>query len=923
MFEKNEEMLELIKYQIGSNGEKGWPVAVRDRIAFPKFNELKVTDANVAVTFLWTMRDSVLPLLEKENLAIATNFYTPSGLQGMIRNILGNPFIRYVILIGEEYPSKSEGDKISELTSANAIRAFFERGVNENRKIDGFENAVYFDKNIPLEFIEEIRQNVKLIDLNKTMPYASLNEKIQEANRLIRNLEKQDSFLDKPQTFDYESVEEAFPYEGGSIIVHGNNIPNAWIKMIYNIYRYGRKNLMNANTDRWVKEINNMAVVIHNPQDKDLSVNPFLVPLTIEKIEAYKKEILSSILPEGKAYTYGNELRAYNYPSAMEIKNLVNSTEYKDFEFGQGEWLDKNVNYIGESCEVNQIADIIDVLKRDPYSKACVAITWHPSKELMKKHKSSPCLVLLQAIVQDEKLNLLVFFRSHDMTQGWPENAYGCAAIQEEIAKGIGIESGILTIISGSAQIYNNYYQQVEEMLKNYSGHLKNCNDSRGNYQITIDKEEIILKLLHPKTGIILEEIRGKSAYEIKDKISLHGLETGHAIYIGTELAMAEMAIKTGINYEQDETIGKPFKLEDKDFDRKEPTQDFYISPSRKKPNIYIAGTLTQAVSPEQIKKFYERIAEVVTQQGFEAYLPHKNTDPIQHAHISAREVYEKDYEMISNSDIMICFVGEPSLGVGTELEIAKNNDVKIILIYPEGQKISREALGNPAVAERIIYSSEEEALDKLGPILNIIKKKLNFNIIKESELGSRPTWDEYFMKAAITLSSRSSCLKVHSGSVIVHNKSIVGEGYNGAPPGIKSCLEKGVCTKELKTGQKYEDTLNTGQCIGVHSEMNALAHTNTTIHKGATIYTTILPCHACAKTLISHGIKRVVFKKMYDEEEAKRVIELFKEAEIQIDELDISPKRLIDIDFSYRKLKFDIWSEKEKEKIKEIMDKK
>ena len=113
-------MLDLIKNQVGSNGEKGWPVAVKDRIAYSE-----VSQANVAVTFLWTMRDSVIPKLKKDNLAIAANFYTPAGLTGMIRNILGNPYIRYIILFGEEYSSKSKDDKISELTSANAIRAFF------------------------------------------------------------------------------------------------------------------------------------------------------------------------------------------------------------------------------------------------------------------------------------------------------------------------------------------------------------------------------------------------------------------------------------------------------------------------------------------------------------------------------------------------------------------------------------------------------------------------------------------------------------------------------------------------------------------------------------------------------------------------------------------------------------------------------
>jgi thymidylate synthase (methanogen type) len=288
----------------------------------------------------------------------------------------------------------------------------------------------------------------------------------------------------------------------------------------------------------------------------DLSLNPFLVPLTKEKIEAYKKEILSPLLPEGKAYTYGNKLRAYYYPSSEEIKSLVNTSEYKDFEFKQGDWLDKNVSYKEKYCEINQIQDIVDVLKRDPYSKACVAMTWHVADELMRKHKSSPCLVFLQAIIQDEKLNLTVFFRSHDMTQGWPENAYGCAAIQDEIAKAVGIESGLLIIISGSAQIYSNYYQQVEEMLKKYKSLLKTCHDKRGNYRITIENGEIVAVLLHPETSEEMEKYTGKTAYELRDKIAQSSsLDTGHAIYLGTELAIAEMRLKNNEPYEQDSTF--------------------------------------------------------------------------------------------------------------------------------------------------------------------------------------------------------------------------------------------------------------------------------------------------------------------------------------------------------------------------------
>ncbi|MFH0837356.1 MAG: thymidylate synthase [Candidatus Aenigmatarchaeota archaeon] len=574
------DMIEKIKNQIGSNGEMGWPVAMRDRIAFPSFSDTRVTDSNIGLTFLWTMRDAILPKLDKEKLAIATNFYTPAGLEGMVRNILGNPFIQYIILLGEEYSNKSKNDQISELTSANAIRAFFNHGLDNNRKVKDFENSVHFDKNIPTNEIENIRKNVQLIDLNKKMPLASLDEKIAEANHIMKTLTKKPIFQ-KPATFPYEQSSTAFPYEGGPIIIHGSTIPDSWIKMIYNIHRHGHQNLMNANTDRWVKEINTMIVVVHDPQNMDLSLNPFLVPLTKEKIEAYKKEILSPLLPPGKAYTYGNKLRAYYYPSAREIIELVNTKEYKDFEFKQGPWLDANVIYknkiaksdedlvidtteqskglaIGTDtyCEIDQIQDIIDVLKKDPYSKACVAMSWHPADELMRKHKSSPCLVLIQAMVQNEKLNLMVFFRSHDMTQGWPENTYGAAAIQKIIADGIGIEPGLLTMISGSAQIYNHYYQQIENMLKKYHSQTKKCSDSRGNYRIEIKDNQIVVTLLHPETGKELESFSGKTAYELRDKIAdSTSLTTGHAIYLGTELAIAELALKKNIKYVQDEAF--------------------------------------------------------------------------------------------------------------------------------------------------------------------------------------------------------------------------------------------------------------------------------------------------------------------------------------------------------------------------------
>ena len=71
--------------QRDSTGEQGWPVAVKDRIAYAVGKSAPFSEAQVAVVMYWTMRDAVLPKLEKNNLAMASNFYTPSGLAGMIQ----------------------------------------------------------------------------------------------------------------------------------------------------------------------------------------------------------------------------------------------------------------------------------------------------------------------------------------------------------------------------------------------------------------------------------------------------------------------------------------------------------------------------------------------------------------------------------------------------------------------------------------------------------------------------------------------------------------------------------------------------------------------------------------------------------------------------------------------------------------------
>lgn len=176
------------------------------------------------------------------------------------------------------------------------------------------------------------------------------------------------------------------------------------------------------------------------------------------------------------------------------------------------------------------------------------------------------------------------------------------------------------------------------------------------------------------------------------------------------------------------------------------------------------------------------------------------------------------------------------------------------------------------------------------------------------SEQHRRPSWDEYFMSIAILASTRASCQHVRAGSVIVLDNRIIGTGYNGVPPGVKSnCLESG-CYKE-KVGERYGESFGSRKCMGVHAEMNALANLSREIHKGATLYVTIFPCPACAKNLLAYNIRRVVYTGEYDPEEANLSMKLFKEADVKVDKMDISEEKMKDILFNQRKVKFGVFS--------------
>lgn len=141
-----------------------------------------------------------------------------------------------------------------------------------------------------------------------------------------------------------------------------------------------------------------------------------------------------------------------------------------------------------------------------------------------------------------------------------------------------------------------------------------------------------------------------------------------------------------------------------------------------------------------------------------------------------------------------------------------------------------------------------------------------------------RPSWERYFMDIAKLVSSRSTCLRRQVGAVLVRDKHIIATGYNGAPRGVRHCLEVG-CLREklgIPSGERHE------MCRGTHAEQNAIiqAALHGVSTDGSTLYCTHQPCILCAKMLINAGVKRVVFQGEYPDGLA---LELMNEAGIDM----------------------------------------
>lgn len=151
----------------------------------------------------------------------------------------------------------------------------------------------------------------------------------------------------------------------------------------------------------------------------------------------------------------------------------------------------------------------------------------------------------------------------------------------------------------------------------------------------------------------------------------------------------------------------------------------------------------------------------------------------------------------------------------------------------------------------------------------------------KKTISHKRPSWDEYFLDVAKLVSKRSTCLRRSVGAVLVKEKRILATGYNGAPAGLKHCVDVGCIRQKLRipSGERHE------LCRALHAEQNALIQASLygISVKGSILYSTCQPCLICVKMLINAGIKEIVIANGYPD---KMALDFLKQAGIKIKKL-------------------------------------
>ncbi|MBD2270850.1 thymidylate synthase [Anabaena sp. FACHB-1391] len=487
-----------------------------------KPNQLIYGSGQTAVITGWTVKEAIYKHLQKNEYAVIGQLYSPTrGINLLIRNLLLNPHVRYLVILNATKEDKNAG-------ACQCLGDFFRHGVEESISDIGRKSWVirslipgYIDIDIDINALEKLRHSVE----------------IQEAISIYDAVEKIKYYGNKeivapwgtPLQFPMNIVESnVFPGTRYGHRIEGKTIAETWVKIIHRIKTTGT--IRPTGYDgTWQELIDLMAIITDEP-DNFYFPEPNYLPIDRSFLEEYISQILDNTTnQEGVKYTYGQRLRSW---------------------FGR-----------------DQIEQVIEKLAHDINSARAVMSLWDASQD---HNDNPPCLNHIWVRIVDNELSLTATFRSNDMFSAWPANAMGLRALQKYIYNALInktdhiLKMGALITISQSAHIYDDCFENVANIISSQYSKIaqrKDYFDPAGSFIITIQNNQIIVEHTTPGSGEVVNCYSGKSAHKLSQQIFTDspGLQVSHAMYLGVELQKAEMAflMKEQFIYEQDKPLKK------------------------------------------------------------------------------------------------------------------------------------------------------------------------------------------------------------------------------------------------------------------------------------------------------------------------------------------------------------------------------
>lgn len=139
--------------------------------------------------------------------------------------------------------------------------------------------------------------------------------------------------------------------------------------------------------------------------------------------------------------------------------------------------------------------------------------------------------------------------------------------------------------------------------------------------------------------------------------------------------------------------------------------------------------------------------------------------------------------------------------------------------------------------------------------------------IIKMKE-KKKEKYDKAYLRIAKEWGQLSYCQRKKVGAIIVKDRMIISDGYNGTPSGFENCCE---------------DHEGLTKWYVLHAEANAISKVarSTQSCEGATLYITLSPCKECSKLIHQSGVKRVVYHEGYKDDSG---LEFLRKAGVEVD---------------------------------------